>query len=484
VVGNDDFCGLQSQVSWTSVMGTTYHIQVFGFSTATGNFILEVACGDENPPCSENTVTMSLETDSWASETSYEITPIGISTPVCTGSGFSNNSSITETCCLPDGCYRLRVFDSFGDGMTTGGYVLRDGNGDRIIDNSDNGAGFTFESSIANNGSFCLPLSTDRLLDQNTTGGFGCDRMDYTTNDYLIAKPNPAVGGGTDAYQFWIFDPNGTYTRRVLQTNPANNGWSDTDPNDGAYLRFGWLQTLPVPTDILLNVRIRTRVGGTFGAFGPACRMMVVSTPPTCPTTKLNDNPNSPNFSCGVTRTFGFSNKVVAFPVAGANLYRFRFENTGEGYLRNITSPTATRILNWGTLPLVDGSTYQVQVQASFDGGATYCPLGPVCSLTIANPPAVANNRSMETSGTLNMWPNPNRGDQLYLTINDLPEQDLMVTVDIFDMYGKRVSTRSIATQGGLLNTVIELNNELASGLYMVNIAAGEQLFTQRLVIQ
>ena len=44
VAGNDDFCSLQSQVSFNSTNGTTYYILVTGFSTASGNFTLNVTC--------------------------------------------------------------------------------------------------------------------------------------------------------------------------------------------------------------------------------------------------------------------------------------------------------------------------------------------------------------------------------------------------------------------------------------------------------
>ncbi|MCB0788437.1 MAG: hypothetical protein KDB75_03975, partial [Flavobacteriales bacterium] len=138
--GNDDSCGLQSEVSWTGVGGTTYFIQVFGFSgffgDEVGNFVLEVLCGDQNAPCPDNTAELELNTDDFGSQTSWEIIPVGVPTPVCSGSGYADNDQVFETCCLPDGCYRLRVLYSFGDGMSTGDYVLRDCNGNRIIDNT------------------------------------------------------------------------------------------------------------------------------------------------------------------------------------------------------------------------------------------------------------------------------------------------------------------------------------------------------------
>ncbi len=44
VTGNDDFCGLQSQVSFAASAGTTYYILVHGFSTAAGSYSLALTC--------------------------------------------------------------------------------------------------------------------------------------------------------------------------------------------------------------------------------------------------------------------------------------------------------------------------------------------------------------------------------------------------------------------------------------------------------
>lgn len=46
------------------------------------------------------------------------------------------------------------------------------------------------------------------------------------------------------------------------------------------------------------------------------------------------------------------------------------------------------------------------------------------------------------------------------------------------------MSARTIAVSDGFVNTVLELNGELATGLYMVNIMAGNAVYTERLVIQ
>jgi hypothetical protein len=124
-----------------------------------------------------------------------------------------------------------------------------------------------------------------------------------------------------------------------------------------------------------------------------------------------------------------------------------------------------------------------VTVQASFNGGGTYCPVGATCQISFA-----ANNLQMEeeveVSNDLLMWPNPNRGDQLFLSMGDLDTSLEKVTVDIIDMFGKRVLGTTIPVGDGTLNTVLQLDDQLASGLYLVNLTAGEHTITKRLVIQ
>ena len=62
VDGNDDFCGLQSQVTWSSLAGVPYYIYIDGFGAATGTYTIAIT-GDLPPPidnddCSTaNTIT-------------------------------------------------------------------------------------------------------------------------------------------------------------------------------------------------------------------------------------------------------------------------------------------------------------------------------------------------------------------------------------------------------------------------------------------
>ena len=87
------------------------------------------------------------------------------------------------------------------------------------------------------------------------------------------------------------------------------------------------------------------------------------------------------------------------------------------------------------------------------------------------------------------MYPNPNRGDQLYLSVDAIEDGVRTVSVDIYDLFGKRVSARTLAVNDGFVNTVLDLSSstaggELAAGMYMVHITAGDATYTERLVIQ
>jgi hypothetical protein len=507
VAGNDDFCGLQSAVSWTGTLGTTYYIYVFAFGATTEyDFVLEVTCGDNQTVCPDNGLTMEFQTDQFSDETTWEIIPEGFNTPACAGGGFfPPNASVTDFCCLPDGCYRMRVLDSFGDGMVTGGftggYILRTtGTNDRIIDNRNNFDG-VFDgdlSAISGGQGFCLPIGNDKLIFTS------CDKLDWINGQYVVATPNAAVSAewipngannvqdNNSGYEFWIFDPNGSYSFRRFRSHNISDGFGPASATRACHMKLNnWGVASQVPANVLMNVRVRARINGVNGEFGPACRLEINPTLAACPQTQLMNIPGDPNFSCGATRAWGNGNFVHARPVSGANRYQFRFRLPAEGFEVVRTTTTYFAQLNWPVLPLQDGKTYDVDVRVSKNGGATWCslsdPWGIVCQLTIDNTPANSGNQNFAAEGAagdLRMFPNPNRGDVLNFSLSAIEEGVNTVSVDIFDLYGKRVSTRIIAVTDGNVNTILDLNGELAAGMYVVNITAGETIYTERLVIQ
>ena len=504
VIGEDDdftVCGDNDpSVTWTGTSGTTYYIYVTGFGAESGNFTLTTSCGSNNSNCAANGLTMEFQTDATPFETTWEIRNAA-GTVVATSGGplVAPFGVQTESGCVPNGCYTLRVLDAGGDGMTTGGYILRtQGTNQRIIDNRNNFNTGSI-SAISGGQGFCLPLSNDKVLFTS------CDKLDWTNGQYVVASPNAAVSAewivngansvqdNNSGYEFWIFDPNGSYSFRRFRSHNVSDNYASVGATRACYMKLNnWPVASQVPANVLMNVRVRPRVNGVNGEFGPACRLMIDPVRAACPLTNLMDVPGSSQFSCNVIRQYGANNYVYARPVTGANRYQFRFRLPAEGVEVVRTATNYILQLNWtGPTALQDGRTYDVDVRVSKDAGLTWCtssdPWGNICSVTIDQTPAGSGNQNFAAAGSnaeLRMFPNPNRGDVLTFSLSAIEEGVNTVTMDIYDLFGKRVSARTVAVSGGNVNTNIALNGELAAGMYLVNITAGDKTYTERLVIQ
>lgn len=78
-----------------------------------------------------NTLTFTLNTDNFGSETSWEIVD-GTGNIIHSGAGFASLTTYTQNLCIPNGCYQLIVRDAYGDGLdapTDGSYQLTDAEG-------------------------------------------------------------------------------------------------------------------------------------------------------------------------------------------------------------------------------------------------------------------------------------------------------------------------------------------------------------------
>jgi len=497
VGGNDDNFSCtsntaSSRLEWTGSSANTYYILVQGYSSATGDFDLFVGCGSNNNSCPDNGLSIQFQTDASPFETTWDLLDATGQYVIASGGPLAAPGALLEEfACVPDGCYQFRVKDSGGNGMSSGGYVVRtQGNYIRIIDDANN---FSSGSTSQASGSFCLPMGTTDLLYSS------CDKYFWATGKYIVCNEDAAVaadwnGGGPagadSGYDFWFYNPNGGYSyvrsrRHNVSDNFANVGSSRT-----CHMKVNnWAAANHIPDGVLMNVRIRSVVNGVAGAYGPACRFTRDEATAACPPTLLFDVPGFPQFySCGVNRNFVSStaNRLYARPIAGATQYRFTFDNA------ELASPIV-RVANnyylslgWSigvAPPLVAGQTYDVTVEA-FKGG-NWCIPGNVCLVTINNPVAGGQqNVALDGGSALNMWPNPNNGDVLNMSLLVADPFITSVSMDIFDLSGKRMIARTVGIQDGLINTTIDLNGDLADGMYMVKVTAGDEVFTQRVVIQ
>ncbi|MBK9629316.1 MAG: T9SS type A sorting domain-containing protein [Flavobacteriales bacterium] len=520
---DDGGTGSTSLLTWAGSSAETYTIYVTGYSTYTGSVTMAVTCGDNAFACTENGLTLEFQTDANPGQTTWQLWNEADNLLILSGGPLSPPNSVeTNFACVPDGCYRLRVLDSGGDGMTTGGYILRTtGSNLRIIDNKNNFNGaYNGNVSTLGSGAFCFPMD---VVNQPIYSS--CDKLDWVTNKFIVAAEDPAVTAAyatpalrtSSGYLFWFFDPNGAYSYRRFRKHSESDGYGTGALRANHFRINSWVNTAGsphLPDGMLLNVRIMGRVNWSWTTWGPACQFKMDAALAACPRVNLQDNPALNEYSCNVNRVFGgsnhWTNRVTASqpqPVPGVSSslvrYQFRFRIPGEAICIVRPPQTSPRLyMNWSAdsgLQLECGKQYEVDVRVSLDGGANWCfdvaspscvePMtwGNVCMVNITTStycpgPLQGGSSSMATqNGDLTMYPNPNRGDQLYINLSAVDADVNTVSVDIYDLTGKRISARTIAVQDGFLNSVLDLNGEIASGLYMVNITAGDKTYTERL---
>ncbi|MEC8663434.1 MAG: MopE-related protein [Bacteroidota bacterium] len=100
-------------------------------------------------------LTFSLLTDNYPGETTWSLTDDAGNVIMDGGPYNSNQTTYTESACVPTGCYVLTVNDSYGDGLQYGGvvgnYTMVDGDGNVLAEMADGG---NFGSQVTEN--FCV----------------------------------------------------------------------------------------------------------------------------------------------------------------------------------------------------------------------------------------------------------------------------------------------------------------------------------------
>ncbi|MFT3886062.1 MAG: T9SS type A sorting domain-containing protein [Flavobacteriales bacterium] len=441
--------------------------------------------------------TLTITTDNAGSETTWSITDASTSSVIATGGPYADNVTVVETICMPadPNCYILTVNDAGGNGIAGGGYVLRDANGNRAIDNSNNGGNFTNTSRSPEG--FCSPIGRDQLAYTFR------DNLQLLPTDVIWAMTNSAVYAqwqvgdqNLSGYEFWFTDPNGGYSRRLFHSHAMAGGWP-ANATRATRLGLASWSTMPLPANKLLNVRVRSRVNGTNAAWGPACRLKVDVAAAACPVSKLGSNPDL-LVNCGAEDLQRRGSILTADPVMQyvnggfhrATNYCFRFENLADHRVFELISPTYN-LVTAPQMPFQYGARYSVTVRMSFDGGATYCPFGPACTIGFFPPSSggqAQRNLMIEdattTGASLSLWPNPNNEGLVNISMNGLPEGDASVTIDVFNAVGQRIYGERTTKSGTRLDHMLNVQGTLPAGLYLVNVTIGERTFISRLVME
>ena len=283
---------------------------------------------------------------------------------------------MSETCCLPDGRYRSRVLDSFGDGMSTGDYVLRDGNGNRIIDTTGGGAGFTSVSAIANSGAFACRSHRPAIYSH-------CDKMDFCSPDFPM--PRECRGDGRPVVERRPSSGSPVLALRPQRQLRPPGVLQPASPDGGCASGSHAAARAPA-----LGSLTNTNPGGgpDAGAHPSRCerRLQRVRTHlprswwcprcPSCPTTPhVDGRPEQREPSRWRSRTFEVArDRWWPSPWRAPTSIASALSDRGDAWMREHHTPTT--LLEWVTSPLVAiAEPQRVRAGWGFGGSANLVPL-------------------------------------------------------------------------------------------------------------
>lgn len=231
------------------------------------------------------------------------------------------------------------------------------------------------------------------------------------------------------------------------------------------------------------NVRVRAKVSGSFGSYGPSCQI----TTPTMGLTSLK-----PEY-CGVVYA-SMSAKIACYAVTGAEDYEFEFTPVGGGtpLLDTNISTSPSTLLN-RIIGIQPSTAYNVRVRAKLSG--VYQAFGSSCQITTPSSAMVLNETARlmpdnenETkdgliipSTTLSIYPNPNSGEQLNVNLENLIPNS---TLTISDIYGKIILTKPLNTNQSEYKVNVKFDNKLTAGLYFITILSDENRIVEKMIVR
>jgi hypothetical protein len=429
--------------------------------------------------CLGNQVVVAINTDNDPDQVTWEILDASDAV-IATGGPFAAQASmlVNDTVCLgstpASACYGFHLMDSFGDGITGGGWELRTTDGKTILKDSFSGgsvspANPTLTPAYGSGHPFCLPLGPATLKSTE------CGLFNNTLNSRIYANAMP----GATQYEFQFLDPDAGYVRSIIKPSASM-----------LFIDMGG-SVNPLVPGVHYFVRIRTNAGGPLASakYGPGCEMGMNAAAVVHCTQLINGTLYG--HSCNETRAFGSPSYsfIYATPVLGASAYTFHIYIAGEPTLFDTTITRGTYVLQlkWpGGTPLTNGSTYNVDVKATVNGvTSNYCT--PFCTITIDNTYTGMGGELTQVDGSFNgdvqMWPNPVADGRVNLALTGLVDTDQQIQLDLYDMYGRKVLARDYGNNGNSFSTVLELPSEVTSGVYLVHITVNGVTTVQRLSV-
>jgi hypothetical protein len=132
------------------------------------------------------------------------------------------------------------------------------------------------------------------------------------------------------------------------------------------------------------------------------------------------------------------------------------------------------------------GSGSGIKVRICLNGVSICVNSNAAAAILANNPNATLGPCRKSLGGVapgMAVFPNPNTGAAVMLSLSDVPADVDRIVVTIMDLAGKQLHVEQFATSGGtFLNALVPVV-PLAGGMYMVQAAMGEQVLVERLMV-
>jgi len=283
-------------------------------------------------------------------------------------------------------------------------------------------------------------------------------------NEYALCDMISAYNVANSTNFRWRFDP-------------------DTDSNNGNELyytrgvgnpsiRLSWVDGLLPETNY--NVAVEAAIQNTWRGFGSVHEIHLSPVA----------EPEIRNAFCD--QTISANGYILSESVCEANYYRFRFEPVGGGAISLITSGNYVAFLN-NASPALSTGDYNVSVQVSQAG--VLGEFGASCPMTISGSGIQEEDfqtlRMIEHDFAATIYPNPNSGNEVFVGLDGLPTETSVVSIEIFDVYGRKLSHQSIHHQGEEFGQWIHFQENIPMGMYVILIEVNQEMSSvHRMVVK
>ncbi|MEL6969138.1 MAG: M43 family zinc metalloprotease [Bacteroidota bacterium] len=433
-----------------------------------------VDCGGPDcPACPPQTCTdvvVSILTDNYPGETTWQITDAGGAVVASGGPYGSTGTLFTSNECLDDGCYDFTIFDSYGDGICC---AYGNGSYSVTVDGQTVTSGGAFASSETTN--FCIGGSSGPTCDDGIQNGDETGVDCGGSSCPACPPPPPTCDDGIQNGNETGVDCGGP------DCDPCNTGCS-TVQVDSENFDSGW----GIWNDGGSDCRRSSR-DAVYANSGSFC-------------VRLRDNTSTSVMTTDQLNLAGFEEVTIDFTYLGVSMetgedFWLQASVDGGAYQTLSTwasgSEFSNNVREFESVVITGAFTSNVRFRfrcdASANGDRVY--IDDVDISGCSNGARMSNEELLAgVEGTkapslaqVLLFPNPT-SNLLNVDFNFNQQIDGQVQVFVTDITGKTVQNLQWNATAGKQRQTIDVS-QMAAGIYMLHLINGEERVTQKFVV-